>query len=417
MTEQIWWHFCGLLYFLNSLTIYFSILLGRCALLSFLILAFVIMLRKTVLKRTFFLKGFIWGIFLIVPFMGKLNLFYDNRWMCNLFMWWDDVCMLYWPIRYGYMLGMFFYTGVMIHKRRKLLGMLQVMKKDYICGQEIFIGDMAATPFAAGLFHSKIVIPKVILENFQLEELEIILLHEKIHILLGHLWCYFLGDVIRILLWPNFFLTSGMSEFRADMEDICDKVTIQQSGKTAYEYGKILLKSIKTLRTEIFGSVTAFVGEKDYRAIRQRMMKIAEHTAYKKGWIYVLCICSLVGLVELFYIIEENSLPRYREECDMVLMDSDGKTIILEDSEILRKAVSANGETVYIVREYLDFILQKYRIQETEFSILFGGYEKLPGFGGWGSLVDVDYGGQEKILEIPYENSDRNLFVMIFKVI
>ncbi len=39
-------------------------------------------------------------------------------------------------------------------------------------------------------------------------------------------------------------------------------------------------------------------------------------------------------------------------------------------------------------------------------SILFGGYEKLPGFGGNGNLVYVDYAGQEERLEIPYEDGD-----------
>ncbi|TGY98237.1 hypothetical protein E5329_00165 [Petralouisia muris] len=46
------------------------------------------------------------------------------------------------------------------------------------------------------------------------------ILHEKIHIRLGHLWFYFLWDLLRCLLWPNPFLTLCTGYFRQDLEDI-----------------------------------------------------------------------------------------------------------------------------------------------------------------------------------------------------
>ena len=99
----------------------------------------------------------------------------------------------------------------------------------------------------------------------------------------------------------------------------------------------------------------------------------------------------------------------------MVLENDAGEFWILKDSGILRKAVSADDERVMIDRAAMDLILEEYEIEEREFSILFGGYEKLPGFGGNGNLVYVDYAGQEERLEIPYENSDAYITVMILK--
>ena len=131
------------------------------------------------------------------------------------------------------------------------------MEKGNICGQRILISEMMTTPFAVGLFRAKIIIPRILLEKFEFEELKLILLHEKIHIRLGHLWFYLLWDIIRILLWPNLFLTLCMKDFKEDMEDICDRITIRRSGGSAYEYGELLIKSIKILREEAFESVTS----------------------------------------------------------------------------------------------------------------------------------------------------------------
>ena len=319
-------------------------------------------------------------------------------------------------IRYGYLISMFICAGVIICRRRKIQGLLQNMKNDYIFGQKILISEMMATPFVTGLFYAKIVIPKVMLDNFETEELKMVLLHENTHIRLGHLWFYFLWDVIRILLWPNFFLTICMKDFREDMEDICDKVTIQRSGKSAYEYGTMLIKSIKILQETTFETMVTSAGEKSYIDTKQRVVKIASYKSYKKWWVSILCVCSLSVLIGIFLTIRENSLPRYKELYDMVLIDDMGKTTILENSKTLRKAISVDREKVFIDRSTMNLVLQDYKIEATDFSILFGGYEKLPGFGGRGNLIYIDYNGKEETLEIPYENSDIYISTIIFKM-
>lgn len=416
MAEQIWWKLLGFTELLNAFTIYFSILLGRCALLSFPILALVMILRKTILKKHIFSKGLIWGIFLAVPFMGKLNLFYDNRWMWKFFMWWNDICLVHGCVRYGYLLCMLLYSGNLIRSYGKVWRQFGVMEKGSICGQDIFVSETAVTPFAAGLFQTKIVVPRVLLEKFQLKELEVILLHEKIHIRLGHLWLYFLWDMIRVLLWPNFFLTVCMKEFKEDMEEICDRITIRRSKKSAYDYGELLIKSIKILREETFGGVTAFAGERCYKDTKQRMIQIADYKIYEPKYAKALCVSCLLVLAGVLLMIQKYSLPRYTEERNMVLMNEEKEAKILEDSEALRKAVSVEEEHIYIDRKTMDMILYQYGVKETEFWLLFGGYSKLPGFGGKGNLVYVDYGGQESVLKISYENSDRFLSTMIFKM-
>lgn len=416
MMEQVWWKFLGFIVLLNDFTTYFSILLGRCALLSFPILIFVIIMRKIFLKKKIFLKGLMWGLFLLVPFMGKLNLFYDNTWMRKSFMWWNDICMLYWWVRYGYILCILLYLVYIVQRYRKVWKQIKVMEKGNICGQRILISEMMTTPFAVGLFRAKIIIPRILLEKFEFEELKLILLHEKIHIRLGHLWFYLLWDIIRILLWPNLFLTLCMKDFKEDMEDICDRITIRRSGGSAYEYGELLIKSIKILREEAFESVTTFAGERCYRDTKQRIIKIADYKAYKPKYARILCVFCFITLAGLLLMIEKNSLPRYIEENSMVLINRDKETKILEDSETLRKAIFVDGKSVYIDRKTMDLVLLQYEIKETEFWLLFGGYTKLPGFGGKGNLVYINYTGQENVLKISYDNSDKYLSTMIFKM-
>lgn len=417
MIQQIWWRITEAVILLEDSSIYFAILLGRCAMLSFPVSVLVVVLRRTLLKKAIFLRGMIWGILFVVPFMGKLDLFYDySSQICSLFIWWNDICMICRPVGYGYILCMFVAAGCMLHKRREVHRMLQNMKEDCVCGQEILINEMTVTPFTAGLIHAKLVIPQIMLERFKTEELELILLHERIHIRLGHLWKYFFWDVMRILLWPNLFLAVCTKEFRSDMEDICDRVTIQQSQRCAYEYGNILLKSIKILQPGRVDAEATFTGDQDYRNTKQRIMKIADHNPYKKWKLCVIYMCCLSVLAGIFCAIRENSFPRYRKDYDMVLMNDIGKTVILKDSKMLRKAISANEENVFINRKEMEYILNEYGIEETDFWILFGGYEKLPGFGGRGNLIHVDFGGMDKVLQIPYQNSDQYISTIIFKM-
>lgn len=416
MIQQMWWRVTAAVILLEDFNTYFAILLGRCAMLSLPISVLVVILRRTLLRRTIFLRGMVWGMLLIVPFMGKLNLFYDHRLIYSLSIWWNDICMIYRPVGYGYMLCVLVYAGYMIYRYREIRRTVQYMEKGRICVSEILINQMPVTPFSTGLIHAKTVIPKIMLEHFKTEELETVILHERTHIRLGHLWWYFFWDVMRILLWPNLFLAICTKELKADIEDICDKVTIQQSGRDPYEYGNILLKSMKLLRAGRVKAVVTFTRDEDYKNTKYRMMKIANHNSYKKWKICILYMCCLVLLAGTLLAIRVNSFPRYRELCDMVLMDDIGKTTILKDSKILRKAISADEENVIIHREEMDLILKKYGIEGTDFSILFGGYEKLPGFGGKGNLIYVDYDGQEEVLQIPYQNSDQYISTMIYKM-
>jgi len=284
------WTFESFLWFLNQCSVYFSIQLGRCVLFSFAALGIVLILRCSILKKKIFLRGLLWSIFLLVPFMGKLELFYNNALMCRLFLWWHNCCIAYPVISYGYMFGVVI-SGVFIFlQHRKLYRQAKNMERGEVGGNKIYISEMPVTPFTIGVFHSKVVVPKVVKDTFAAEELQAVLLHERTHIRLGHLWFYFLWDILRMLLWLNPLLTYCMGYLKEDMEDICDRVTIQKGGSTAYEYGQILLKSVKLLKAEGMGMSATFVGEEDYKDLKRRITRVAEYKPYQKTGAVILCL-------------------------------------------------------------------------------------------------------------------------------
>ncbi len=233
-----WSQFVGMMDFY---AVYFTTQIVRCAAFSFPLLWIVMLLRKTLLSTQIFLRGMLWTWFAVIPFLGRLRIFYENKLIWNAtwrmtqvtmtFLWFDRI----------YMAGILASVVCIFGKRLRLKKAIAKMQTSVIENPDILITDMNVTPFAVGLFQPKIIIPKVMAENYSVEELKVIIQHERTHIRLGHLWCGFAWDVLRCLLWINPFLTICLKDVRSDMEDICDKVCIQHSGKTPYEYAMILL--------------------------------------------------------------------------------------------------------------------------------------------------------------------------------
>ncbi len=75
---------------------------------------------------------------------------------------------------------------------------------------------------------------------------------------------------------------------------------------------------------------------------------------------------------------------------------------------MLRDAIQIGKKEIYINREKIDHIFSERNIEEEIFFLFFGGYSKIPGFGGGGNGVFVEYEEQEGDLVIPYidDNSD-----------
>lgn len=400
--------------YINCSVVYFSVQLGRCVLLSLIALAVIYALRKTILKNAVFLKGMVWAIFLLLPFTGKLKLFYESTIMFKFFYCWHYVCCKFPFICYAYMLGVLVWGSWIFYKRRKLIREIVRMPMREAEGLKISVSDASATPFAIGLIHTRIVIPDVLLKTLEPEEIRTIILHEKNHIRLGHLLFYFLWDILRALLWVNPFLTLCIRDIKGDFEAVCDRITIQKSGRNAYGYGQLLLKTMRLLQPKDINVTAAFVGEKEYETVKRRFIKVADFRPYRKDaltMLYVFCVAALVGG---YLCILHFSYPNYTNYVGLDII-SDKDEFVTMNNMTLMAAVEIDENNVYVDMNALDRLFQEQGISVNNFFIRFGGYMKLPGFGGGGCAVYVNRneGGTYKVL--PYYNNDKELITVIYK--
>ncbi|MCM1258703.1 MAG: M56 family metallopeptidase [Roseburia sp.] len=403
----------------NFFAVYYVIQILRCVLISYPVFAFAFLLRKTLLKNNVFLKAILWSLFIPVIFAGKMKFYYESKTGAILFSWWTAKLMDHTWINWLYLCVMFVYAARLFLKKRNLKKLVAEMEKVKVEDTFVYVTKMPVTPSTIGVFRPKIVMPEVMIKEYDQRELQTILLHEKTHIRLGHLLFYFLWDLLRVLLWLNPFLTAGTKFFREDMEELCDWVTIQRSREKAYDYGQLLLKSMRFLQAENqdFNMFATFAGDKEYQNIRQRVIRIALYRPYKQimavGTQAIAALCVLATVIW----IQNISYRRANENNVMITYGFDGKNVTFSDAnDGLRQIISYDDSYVYVDREAFENYLDEKNAAGDIF-IVFGGFYKLPGIGGVGYSCCYESGSKEQIVKIPYENTMNDWRVKVLKML
>lgn len=417
MTVQGFWN--SVIGLLNLCVVYYVIQLTRCVLFSFAVSAFVFALRKTALKNKVFLKGALWSLFIPVLFVGRMKFFYENRIGVKTFWWLTGICMNHIWICWLYLCVVLLYITCLHHRRKEFKKMVAGMEKRKVDGTVIYVTKTPVTPFTIGVFSPKIVMPEVILKEYDQKEIQMILQHEKMHIRLGHLLFYLLWDILRALLWLNPFFAIGTKYFREDMEEICDFVTIKRSEGKAYEYGQLLLKSMRVLQTESedFNMYATFAGDKEYQKIRRRVAKIARYKPYRRIVVISTLITAILCIAVSVIWIQDISYDRYNEAGVMFAYGFDGKNVTFFDTnEVLQQMISYDENYAYVDREAFENYLQENNAAGDIF-IVFGGFYKLPGVGGIGCSCYYEFGSKEQVVKIPYENPMSDWRVKLLKML
>lgn len=404
-------------YYLNVCVMYFGMLLGRSVFLSLPVLLVVLLLRRTVFKKTIFIKGMLWCLFLPLPFVGKMRFFYESRIGVRGFLWWHNLCVEQQWVCWIYLLGMVAFGIYIFYRRRNLYRFAVHLRKEQVGDMELSICDRAVTPFTVGVLHPRIVVPELIQKDFHERELQLILLHEKTHIRLGHLWWYAVWDLLRVLLWVNPFLTVCTKYLREDLEEICDRVVIQRSKETAYDYGRLLLNSIRLLGAENIDTPITFAGEREYQSIKNRMERVAHFKPYKRTSAVLASFGGIFIAVGLFFGIRQLSYPVYMERTDVSVYNMKLQSWDIGDQSQLRDVFFLDNGCVCLRKEAWNEILQEQGIEAGDYYICFGGYMKMPGIGGGGNAIYVDGQGEGDLLVIPYYDNDAVLWSRLFKLL
>ena len=405
---------------LNFCALYYTIQLVRCALISVIVYMAVVLLRKTIFKNRVFGKGALWIFFLPILFAGKMKFFYESAAGSFIFTYWTGFLIRRPWLGWLYFGVVFLYAARLLYKRRRLKRLIDGMEKRSVDGTPVFVTELPVSPFTMGVFHPRIVVPRMIWERYSGDELRLILLHEKEHIRLGHLAFYLLWDVLRVLLWINPLLSIGTWLFREDMEEICDVATIQKEQSDACEYGQLLLKTMQLLQTESrdFNMYASFAGNPKYRDIRQRVTRIAEYRPYKRALgvsvfalFILLCVTAIAGI----HIV---SYGRNTENDTVLAYGFDGENVTFSDvgGDALRQMVSWDDRYVYVDRDAFERYLREQRAAGDIF-IVFGGIYKLPGVGGFGYSCCYEPGGEGPVARIPYDNREDDWRVKLLKLL
>lgn len=409
---------------------YYTTQLVRCAAFSVVLILLVMLLRKTLFSKRTFLRGLLWSSFLLVPFLGRLKLFYENKAVVNMTWRLTTATMSWiWADRI-YIAGVFAAAmcifGKRLHLRKLVSGMerfsldnTRLWEAAFSSNIQVSVTDMNITPFTVGLFAPRIVIPKVMLENCGEDELKTVIQHERTHIRLGHLWFGLAWDILRCFLWVNPFLTIFQKQFRADLEDICDRVCIQSSGRPAHEYGLVLLKTLKLLRSGTEGTPPAvtYAGEREFADMKRRMGEIAGFCPYrKKLCVGMAAIASLI-IVVMLLAVHTHSYARCNESKDIMVGNYDGEHgIVSYDTEKLREIISYDDRYVYVEREAFEEFLEENNA-DGEIWIVFGGFYKLPGLTSAAEACIYESGSKDRIVQIPYDSMMDNWYMKLLKLL
>ncbi len=402
--------------------IYYTTQLVRCAAFSFLLAGFVMLLRKVFFSERIFQRGLLWSSFLIIPFLGRLKLFYENKLVFHVTWWLTKATMSWIWIDRIYMAGIFVAAVCIFGKRLRLRKAVAGMGEVFLDNIPVNVTDMNVTPFIVGLLKPKIVIPKVLLESYEREELAVVVQHEQTHIRLGHLWFGFAWDILRCLLWVNPFLTIFQKQFRADMEDICDRVCIQSSGRTAHAYGLVLLKTVKLLRSksEDMPPALTYAGEREFADLKRRIGEIAGFRPYKKRMCVGMAAVAFLVIATMLFVVHTHSYARYEEDENILIYEyADGKgTIISKNDVSLHQMISYDDSYVYVKREAFEDFCAKNNTGGDVF-IVFGGLNKLPGFssGGESCLYEAGSDADAGVVRIPYEKRVDGWMEVLFKIL
>lgn len=345
-------------------------------------------------------------MFLVIPFLGRLKMFYENAavlkatWRITAvtasWLWGDRIYIA------GILVTAICIFGKRIRLQRTVSGMEKVMFENV----RIYVTDMNITPFTVGLLKPKIVLPKVMADSYSKDELKSVIQHEQTHIRLGHLWFGFAWDMLRCLLWINPLLTVFQKHFRADMEDICDRVCIQSSRRTAHEYGMVLLKTLKLLRSE---SETApptvtYAGEREFEDMKRRMGEIAGFRPYRKKLCVGMVATAFLMIAAMLLAVHTHSYARCNESRDILVGNYDGEPqVISYDTEELSQMISYDDRYVYVERQAFEDFLEENNA-EGEIWIVFGGFYKLPGLAGIAESCIYESSSKDRIIQIPYES-------------
>ncbi|MFR5598873.1 MAG: M56 family metallopeptidase [Holdemania filiformis] len=146
-----------------------------------------------------------------------------------------------------------------------------------------------ATPCALGLIHPTLILPE---QDWEGEELTLVLTHELIHIRRYDSWVRLLSVIARVVYWFNpivYLLEIQMNQY---CEQACDEAVIQNCTlEQRQRYGSLLLRQARSSHSLPILSTGFMLKPKQ---LQERLARVINQKQFKMNWEKVLIVAALV---------------------------------------------------------------------------------------------------------------------------
>ncbi len=146
-----------------------------------------------------------------------------------------------------------------------------------------------ATPCALGLLHPTLILPE---QDWEKEELTLVLTHELIHIRRYDSWIRLLSVIARVVYWFNpivYLLEIQMNQY---CEQACDETVIENcTPEQRQRYGSLLLRQAGSSHSLPILSTGFMLKPKQ---LQERLMRVMNQKQFKMNWEKVLIVAALV---------------------------------------------------------------------------------------------------------------------------
>ncbi len=182
--------------------------------------------------------------------------------------------------------------------------------------------------------------------HFTPEELELILIHEKIHIQQKHSLDVLISKILCLLFWANPIIWLYRKAILENLEFIADKQTSAVTNKT-YEYQKTLLKAV------ICSNQLSITNQFYQSLIKKRIVMLNTNPSSKKQlWKYSIALPLIVGFIFCFQI---ETIAQVKEQ------QKQSKPEVVQSQEKVELRIDKNSSDEEIKKQTV-FLQEKYDI-------------------------------------------------------
>lgn len=260
----------------------------------------------------------------------------------------------------------------------------------------VYLSKENRGPFAGGIVHPYIVMPKALEQTLTEDEFLAILYHEALHIRLGHVLALNIYAVLKIIWWVHPFVYLCDHKLRENIEYSSDEGSVMLGTLNAYKYSSVMLKTLqmKGAQNMVREGITAFCGD-GFVVLKKRIQRLGmvrkdgdafqRFVRKKKA---AVIVTAAVFAVSLSAVIG-TSYPRYTRMDEIAVYDGNLDVMTYDlASEGIYADITDGG--FCISQSEFDKLIAKYRPKGGFLVFSYDTIMKVPGAGGLGQAAMVD---------------------------